>query len=81
MDKVTPVLESAANTTDVEFCADRQVPGSDEDVGLLGTHGARIVYGRWFDRQEFASVDLATTVVETARQLKPLFDEMLALAS
>ncbi|MDE0237048.1 MAG: AAA family ATPase [bacterium] len=52
-----------------------------DDVGLLGAHGGEIVYGRWLDRENFADLDLAATVVETAKQLKPLFDEMSALAT
>lgn len=79
MDKVAPVLESAG----YEGC--RVLGGSSpkvgEDVGLRGSHWAEFVYGRWFDREEFADVDLAETVVDTARQLRPLFDEMLTLAT
>jgi len=79
MDKVAPVLESAG----YEGC--RVLGGSTsrvgEDVGLRGSHWAEFVYGRWFDRAEFAEVDLAATIVETARQLKPLFDELLTLAT
>ncbi len=78
MDKVAPILTSAG----YDGC--RVLGGSSsqigEDVGLRGAHWAEFVYGRWFDREEFVNVDLAATVVETARQLKPLFDELLALA-
>ncbi|MCY3632871.1 MAG: DUF4357 domain-containing protein [bacterium] len=78
MEKVAPVLSSAPH----DGC---QVLGGSssqigEDVGLRGGHWAEFVYGRWFDREELADVDLAATVVETAAQLKPLFDELLALA-
>ncbi len=78
MDTVAPVLSSAKH----DGC--RVLGGSTsqigEDVGLLGAHWAEFVYGRWFNREEFANVDLAATVVETATQLKPLFDELLAEA-
>ena len=78
MDKVAPELTSAP----YDGC--RVLGGSSsivgEDVGLRGAHWAEFVYGRWFDREEFENVDLAPTVIETARQLKPLFDELLALA-
>ena len=77
-DEVAPVLEAA----DDPDC--RVLGGSEsrigEDVGFYGRRG-EFVYGRWFDREEFENVDLATTVVETARQLKPLFDELLAFAT
>ena len=78
MDKVAPLLSSA----EFDDCRVLGGPSSQigEDVGLLGAHWAEFVYGRWFDREEFSDVDLAATVVETARQLKPLFDELLALA-
>ena len=78
MDKVAPVLKSAG----YDGCRVLGGPSSQvgEDVGLLGAHWAEFVYGRWFDREEFADVDLAATVVETATQLKPLFDDLLALA-
>ncbi len=79
MDTVAPVLSSAKH----DGC--RVIGGSSsqigEDVGPLGAHWAEFVYGRWFDREEFEDVDLAATVVETATQLKPLFDELLALAT
>ena len=79
MDTVAPILSSAKH----DGC--RVIGGSSsqigEDVGPLGAHWAEFVYGRWFDREEFENVDLAATVVETATQLKPLFDELLALAT
>ena len=74
--EVAPILEAA----DDPGC--RVLGGSEsrigDDVGFFGRRG-EFVYGRWFDREEFENVDLAATVVETARQLKPLFDELLAL--
>ena len=77
-DEVAPVLKTA------EYDSCQVLGGSSsqigEDVGLRGTNWAEFVYGRWFQREEFTDVDLAETVVETATQLKPLFDELLALA-
>ncbi|MCY4271959.1 MAG: AAA family ATPase [bacterium] len=77
MDKVVPVLESA------RYGDCRVLGGSSsqvgKDVGLRGAHWAEFVYGRWFDRKESADVNLTATVVETARQLKPLFEELLNL--
>ena len=77
-EQVAPILEAA----DHPGC--RVLGGSasriGEDVGFYGIQG-EFVYGRWFDREGFADVDLAATVVETAGQLKPLFDELLALAT
>ena len=76
--EVAPLLESA----DYPGC--RVLGGSSsligEDVGLGGTNWAEFVYGRWFEREHFAEVDLAATVVEVAELLKPLFDELLNLA-
>ena len=78
MDKVAPVLSSA----EYDDCRVLGGPSSQigEDVGLLGAHWAEFVYGRWFQREEFADVDLAAAVVETATQLKSLFGKVLALA-
>ena len=76
--EVAPLFESA----DYPGC--RVLGGSSsligEDVGLGGTNWAEFVYGRWFEREQFAEVDLATTVVEVSELLKPLFDELLDLA-
>ena len=76
--EVAPLFESA----DYPGC--RVLGGSSsligEDVGLGGTNWAEFVYGRWFEREHFAEVDLAATVVEVAELLKPLFDELLNLA-
>ena len=76
--EVAPLLKSA----DYPGC--RVLGGSSsligEDVGLGGTNWAEFVYGRWFEREHFAEVDLAATVVEVAELLKPLFDELLNLA-
>ena len=76
--EVAPILESA----DYPDC--RVLGGSSsligEDVGLGGRNWAEFVYGRWFEREQFAEVDLAATVVEVAELLKPLFDELLNLA-
>ena len=78
MEEVAPVLKSAG----FEGC--RVLGGSSsqigEDVGLRGGHWAEFVYGRWFEREEFADVDLAAAVVETATQLNPLFSKVLVLA-
>ena len=77
-DKVVPVLSSA------DYADCRVLGGTSsqigEDVGLYGSHGAEFVYGRWFDREEFADVDLTATVIETAEQLKSLFDKLLTIA-
>ncbi len=76
--EVAPILESA----DYPGC--RVLGGSSsyigEDVGLGGRNWAEFVYGRWFEREQFAEVDLAATVVEVAELLKPLYDELLTLA-
>lgn len=51
-----------------------------DDVGLGGANWAEFVYGRWFERDQLAEIDLAATVVEVATLLKPLFNELLSLA-
>ena len=50
-----------------------------EDVRFFQFRG-EFVYGRWFDRKEFHDLDLAGNLVEVAGLLKPMFDELLALA-
>lgn len=77
LEKTRPIIERA----DYPGC---RVIGTEkskigDDVGLFGSSG-EFVYGRWFDREEFADLDLPTTVVEVATQLRPLFEELLALA-
>ena len=76
-DEVAPILEAA------DYSGCRVLGGSEsrigDDVGFYGRRG-EFVYGRWFDREEIDRVDLAATVVEVAELLKPLFDELLALA-
>ena len=76
--EVAPLLKAA----DYPGC--RVLGGSSsligEDVGLGGANWAEFVYGRWFEREQFAEVDLRATVVEVAELLKPLFDELLNLA-
>ena len=81
MDTVAPLLSSAEHCGKHDDCRVLGGPSAKigEDVGLLGAHWAEFVYGRWFNREEFADVDLAATVVETATQLRPLFDEVLEL--
>ncbi len=78
-DQVVPELLSA----DIGDCRVLSGPSAQigEDVGLIGAHGAEFVYGRWFDQEEFADVDLRATVIETAKQLKPLFDKLFAKAT
>ena len=76
-DEIAPILEAA----DYPDC--RVLGGAESRIGdNVGFYGRRgeFVYGRWFDRGEFDSVDLAASVVETATQLRPLFDDLLALA-
>ena len=76
--EVAPLLESA------NYPGCRVLGGSSsmigEDVGLGGINWAEFVYGRWFEREQFTEVDLATTVVEVSELLKPLFEELLNLA-
>ena len=77
-DEIAPILEAA----DYPDC--RVLGGAESRVGdNVGFYGRRgeFVYGRWFDRGEFENIDLAATVVETATTLKPLFDELMALAT
>ena len=75
--EVAPLFESA------DYLECRVLGGVSsmigDDVGLGGTNWAEFVYGRWFEREEFAEVDLAATVVEVAALLKPLYDELLSL--
>ena len=76
-DEVEPILKAA----DYPGC---QVLGGassriGDDVGLFGLHGAEFVYGRWFDREQLENIDLAATVVEVSKLLRPLFEELLAL--
>ncbi len=77
-DEVAPILKNA----DYPDC--RLLGGAEsrigDDVGFYGRRG-EFVYGRWFDREEFDSVDLTAAVIETAKQLKPLFNELLAKAT
>ncbi len=77
-EEVAPILESA----DYPGCSVLGGQSSliGEDVGLGGMNWAEFVYGRWFEREQFADVDLAATVVEVAELLKPLYDELLNLA-
>ena len=78
-DEVEPFLEAA------DFPDCRVLGGASsrigEDVGLSGLHGAEFVYGVWFDRDELKDVDLAATVTEISTVLRPLFEELLALAN
>ena len=75
--EVTPIIDSA----DYPGC--RVLGGAEsqigENVGFFGSRG-EFVYGRWFDREEFASVDLTATVVEVSNLLKPLFEDLLSRA-
>lgn len=50
-----------------------------EDVGFFGRHG-EFVYGRWFGSDELADMDLRGVVVEVTAQLRPLYEELLAVA-
>lgn len=50
-----------------------------DDVGFFG-RGGEFVYGRWFGREEMADLDLVETVEQVATQLRPLYDELLAVA-
>ena len=77
-DEIAPILEAA----DYPDC--RVLGGAEsrigDNVGLYGRRG-EFVYGQWFDRDEFDRIDLAATVVAVTELLKPLFDELLALAA
>lgn len=51
------------------------------DVGFIGGASGEFVYGRWFDRERLAEIDLRTEVVDTAVQLRPALDALIALAT
>ena len=76
-DEITPIIDAA----DYPGC--RVLGGAQsrigDDVGFAG-HKGEFVYGRWFDREELADLDLREAVTSVSAQLQPLFDELLALA-
>ncbi len=76
--EVAPLFESA------DYAGCRVLGGESsmigENVGLGGINWAEFVYGRWFQREEISEVDLASTIVDVATLLKPMYDEMLSLA-
>ncbi len=45
----------------------------------MGSPAGELVYGRWFERDELAAVDLRQETTAVAATLQPLFDELLAL--
>ncbi|MEZ5278971.1 MAG: AAA family ATPase [Acidimicrobiales bacterium] len=76
-DEITPIIAAAR----FEGC---EVLGGSQsrigrDVGFFGRSG-EIVYGRWYDRDELADLDLRAAVTEVSAQLQPLFDDLLARA-
>ncbi|MCY4272286.1 MAG: AAA family ATPase [bacterium] len=81
-EEVAPIFEAAYKKAEFPNC---RVLGSKSsqighDVELVGRNGAEFVYGRWFERNEVADLDLLKTVRETSELLKPLFEKLLDLA-
>lgn len=77
LEKTRPIIEAADYAGCRVLGTERSKIG--EDHGFFGASG-EFVYGRWFDREEFVDLDLPTTVVEVATQLRPLFEELVTLA-
>ncbi len=77
LDEITPIISEA------NYPGCQALGGDDsrigEDVGFFGRPG-EFVYGRWFDRDELADLDLPEAVTSVSAQLRPLFDELLAKA-
>ena len=76
-DEVAPILEAA----DFEGCQILGGPESriGENKELYGRRG-EFVYGRWYERDELADLDVREAVVSVAAQLQPLLDQLVTLA-
>ncbi|SMG35122.1 AAA domain (dynein-related subfamily) [Corynebacterium pollutisoli] len=79
-----PYLHSEAGATQgmVEIIEHNPVAGYDviaggrsqigTDKGYVGGGSGEVIYGRWFDRSEFDTLDLAAEVLKTAADVAPL---------
>lgn len=47
-----------------------------KDVGFIGGGSGEVIYARWFDRDALGSLDFATEVLRTARDVAPLIAEL-----
>lgn len=73
-EEVTSIVE-AADYPDCEVLG-----GRASDIGRdVGFHGSGYVYGRWFEREQLAEVELTETILEVADLLTPLYDELFSL--
>ena len=46
------------------------------DRGFVGGGTGEVLYGKWFDRDEIATLDLSAEVIRTARDVAPLMAEL-----
>ncbi len=49
-----------------------------DDVGLMGTAGS-FIYGRWYEPEQLADLDLRSEVVDVATKAKPLLETLVRL--
>lgn len=47
-----------------------------KDVGFIGGGSGEVIYARWFDRDALGSLDVASEVLQTARDVAPLIAEL-----
>jgi 5-methylcytosine-specific restriction protein B len=52
-----------------------------DDVGFVGGVQGEFVYARWFDKEQFAGLDLGAETTAGAAALQPLLDELVHAAS
>lgn len=83
-----PDAEAGATERAVDYLNRHPVPGyrilsgkrsrTGEDVGFVGGGTGEVIYGRWYDRDDFDHLDIAALVTECAREVAPAITGMLA---
>ncbi|MDH3048446.1 AAA family ATPase [Gordonia alkanivorans] len=78
-----PDGESGATERAIAAIESRPLPGYEflaggrskagRDVGFIGGGSGEVFYGRWFDREAVAGLDLRAEILRTASQVAPLF--------
>ncbi len=81
-----PDAETGATERSVAIIDSHPIPGYEilaggrsrlgRNVGFAGGGTGEVIYARWFDRSEFASLDLTAQVCQAARDVAPLMAEL-----
>ncbi len=79
LDEVTPIIEGAGLPAFQRY--DARGSSADSDRKIAGGRSGEFIYGKWFQPEQLADLDVEQEVTSVAVALQPLLDELVRRAT